>query len=192
MYFQGNINNSLEETYASIINSILKCEEIIIKDTPNLNSRKIENTIDINVTSMKNGSMVIDEENEENINLIKSFNELDGETNDIETSLRFIKWGVSGTNKFPEMYNMCAIDKLLVIMYYIYNKETEVKALVKDRSPILEKVMDSLANNTCDDARHIVVQHNFCHKEKLSQSKKIDLYSVLQDWMPFFKFLTGF
>jgi hypothetical protein len=41
MHFQVNINNSLEETYASIINSTLKCEEIIIKDTPDLNSRNI-------------------------------------------------------------------------------------------------------------------------------------------------------
>jgi hypothetical protein len=69
---------------------------------------------------MKNDSMVIDEESEESINEIKSFNGLDGETNDIVTSLRFIKKGVLGTRKFPEMYNTCAIDTLKVIMYYIY------------------------------------------------------------------------
>ena len=120
LYFQGNITNILEETYSSIINSTFKCEEIIAKDTPNVDLRKIENTIGINVTSIKNDSMAIDEESEESINEIKSFNGLDGETNDIVTSLRFIKWGVSGTTKFPEMYNTCAIDTLLVIMYYIY------------------------------------------------------------------------
>ena len=40
---------------------------------------------------MNNESMIIDEPN---INAIKNFKEVDGEINDNETSLRFIKWGV--------------------------------------------------------------------------------------------------
>ena len=91
LYFQGNVNNNLQETYASIINSTFICEEIITKHNPNVDLRKIDNTIGINVTAIKNDSMGINEECEQGINEIKSFNGLDDETNNIVTSLRFIK-----------------------------------------------------------------------------------------------------
>ena len=47
----------------------------------------------------------------------------------------------------------------------------EVRDITKKGSPLLGRVMDSMVNNKCGKARHVVVQHNMCHREKLIQNK---------------------
>ena len=106
--------------------------------------------------------------------------------------MRWIKWGVKETEKFPEMVNTCAIDSILVIFFYIYNEDPEIKQTIRHRSPVLGRILDHMKQHRHDDARRIFVEHHNRYRDLLKKKEEIDLDSMIQDWMPLIKSLTGY
>ena len=67
-----------------------------------------------------------------------------------EGNLLHIKWGVEKKDGIPRIYNTCALDSLLFIIYHIQNINKSVQEHISTHNKIIQTAINLLKDNKCD------------------------------------------
>ena len=101
-----------------------------------------------------------------------------------------IKWVVKKSNAYPGIVNTCALDTILVILYYIRSISVQVYDIMDEQNSTLRDVMKLLDEHKNDLARYEITKKNsnFSHIKK--GDSRFNLVSMISDWMHMFKTVT--
>ena len=108
-----------------------------------------------------------------------------------DTNLLHIKWGIDKKDGIPRIYNTCALDSLLFIIYHIQNINKSVQEHISEHNETIKTAIDLLKGNKCDEARYYIGKRNTYLKEQFNTCESIDFNSAIGDWLPIFNTLTG-